>query len=48
LHLVAPDQEGPHALVDMIVDRSVGHQACAVVEVRTFPKNSGEAECELG
>ena len=32
-HLVTPDQKMPHALIDVIVDRSIGRQARPVAEV---------------
>ncbi len=32
-HLVTPDQRMPHALIDVIVDRSIGRQARPVAEV---------------
>ena len=33
-HPMAPDQKIPHALIDMMVDRSIGQQASSVAEVR--------------
>ena len=34
LHLVPPDEEVSHAIVDVIVDRAVCRQTSAVAEVR--------------
>src|SRR5258708_15283078 len=43
-HLVAVSQEVPHALIDVVIDRSIRHQARSVTEVvRPPPQNSVEA-----
>src|SRR5437763_4566421 len=43
-HLVTVSQEVPHALIDVVIDRSIRHQTRSVTEVvRPPPQNSVEA-----
>src|SRR6266849_1836589 len=48
MHLVAVPQEIPHALVDVMIDRSIGHQPRPVAKVvRPPPQNAIEAVAYL-